>query len=39
VSHDPSEIFLICGFAAQEFLLIIINVENYFFRILWWMES
>ncbi len=29
VSHDPSEIILICWFAAQEtFLIIIINVEN-----------
>jgi len=30
VSHDPSEITLICGFAAQETLNInfIINVEN-----------
>jgi len=25
-SHDPSEIILICGFAAQETLMIIINV-------------
>ncbi len=29
VSHDPSEIILICWFAAQEtFLIIIINIEN-----------
>jgi len=29
VSHDPSEISLICWFGAQEtFLIIIINVEN-----------
>ncbi len=28
VSHDPSEIILICWFAAQETFLIIINVEN-----------
>jgi len=28
-SHDPSEIFLICWFAAQETFLIIINVENH----------
>ncbi len=28
VSHDPSEIILICWFAAQGTLLIIINVEN-----------
>jgi len=27
VSHDPSEIIIIC-FAAQETFLIIINVEN-----------
>ncbi len=28
VSHDPSEIILICGFAAQEtiFIYIIINI-------------
>jgi len=26
--HDPSEIILICWFAAQETILIIINVEN-----------
>ncbi len=41
VSHDPSEIILICWFAAQETFLIIFNVEtvvllNTFFRILWW---
>jgi len=29
-SHDPSEIFLICWFAAHETFLIIINVENSF---------
>ncbi len=28
VSHDPSEIILICWFAAQETFLIILNVEN-----------
>ncbi len=28
MSHDPSEIILICRFAAQETFLIIINVEN-----------
>jgi len=28
VSHDPSEIILICLFAAQEIFLININVEN-----------
>ncbi len=28
VSHDPSEIILICWFAAQETFLDIINVEN-----------
>ncbi len=28
VSHDPSEIILICCFAAQETFLIINNVEN-----------
>ncbi len=28
VSHDPSEIIIICSFAAQESFLIIINVEN-----------
>jgi len=28
VSHDPSEIILICWFAAQETFLIIINVKN-----------
>jgi len=27
VSHDPSEIILICWFAAQEIFLITINVE------------
>ncbi len=27
-SHDPSEIILICWFAAQDTFLIIINVEN-----------
>jgi len=39
VSHDPSEIILICWFAAQE-TFIIINVESscvqFLFRILWW---
>ncbi len=42
VSHDPSEIILICWFAAQETLLIIINVDNngnFFLRIVWWIES
>ncbi len=28
VSHDPSEIILICWFAAQEIFLIIQNVER-----------
>jgi len=28
VSHDASEILLICGFGAQEKCLIIINVVN-----------
>ncbi len=28
VSHDSSEIIIICWFAAQEIFLIIINVEN-----------
>jgi len=28
LSHDPSEIILICRFGAQEIFLIIINVEN-----------
>ncbi len=28
VSHDPSEIILICWFAAQEIFITIINVEN-----------
>ncbi len=28
MSYDPSEIILICWFAAQETFLIIINVEN-----------
>jgi len=28
VSHDPSEIILICRFDAQEAFLIIINVKN-----------
>ncbi len=28
VSHDPSEIILICWFAAKETFIIIINVEN-----------
>ncbi len=28
MSHDPSEIILICWFAAQETFIIIINVEN-----------
>ncbi len=27
-SHDPSEIILICGFGVQEPFLLIINVEN-----------
>ncbi len=40
VSHDPSEIILICWFAAQETFLIIINFENscaatYFLWKLW----
>ncbi len=47
VSHDSSEIILICWFAAQETFLIIINVENSaasffcwnldtFLRFVWW---
>ncbi len=28
VSHDPSEIILICWFGAEETFLIIIDVEN-----------
>jgi len=32
MSHTPSEIILICGFAAQE-TFIIINVENSYFNI------
>jgi len=28
VSHDPSEIILICWFGGQETFLVIINVEN-----------
>jgi len=28
VSHDRSEIILICWFAAQDTFLLIINVEN-----------
>jgi len=28
VSHDPSEIILICEFTAQETFLFVINVEN-----------
>jgi len=27
-SHDPSEIILICQFAAQETIIIIFNAEN-----------
>ncbi len=50
VSHDPSEIILICWFAAQKTFLIIINVKTvvllnifvetiiYLFRFLWWIE-
>ncbi len=39
VSNDPSEIILLCWFAAQETFLIIINVKNssaasYFFKIM-----
>ncbi len=30
VSHDPSEIILICWFAAQEIFLIISKAENSF---------
>ncbi len=30
VSHDPSEIILICWFADQETFLIIVNVKNSF---------
>ncbi len=47
VSHDPSEIILICWFGAQETFLIITNVENLnnfvetmiFFTIVWLIES
>ncbi len=46
LSHDPSEIILICRFDAQETFLTIINVENScaayyvcFFGILWLIES
>ncbi len=50
VSHDPSEIILICWFAAQQTFLIIVNVESscayiYTFISLWkicflrWIES
>ncbi len=28
MSHDPSEIILICWFAAQEIFIIIINAKN-----------
>ncbi len=28
LSHDPSELILICWFGVQETFLIIINVEN-----------
>jgi len=28
VSHDPSEIIVICRFAAQETFLLIINFKN-----------
>jgi len=31
VSHDPSEIILICWLAAQETFIIIFNVENDYF--------
>ncbi len=30
MSHDPSEIILICWFGAQETFLIIINVDKFF---------
>ncbi len=36
VSHDPSEIILICRFAAQESFLINVAIC---FRTLWWIES
>jgi len=51
VSHDPSEITIICWFAAQETFLIIIIIEivvlliifvetiMQFIRILWWIEG
>jgi len=35
VAHDPSEINLICWFAAQETFLVIISVENRCFIFLW----
>ncbi len=50
VSHNPSEIILLCWFAAQETCLSIINVENSyaasyfcgshdtFFKTIWWVE-
>ncbi len=43
-SHDPSEIILICWFAAQETFLIIINVENscaaeFFVRVFFFQDS
>ncbi len=37
VSHDPSEIILICWFAAQETFLIIIDVKT--FELLWRIEN
>ncbi len=33
MSHDPSEIILICWVAAQETFLIIINAENSLLRL------
>ncbi len=46
VSYDPSEIPLICYFAAQETFIFVINVENgiffkliQYFKILWWIEG
>jgi len=34
VSHDPSEIILICRYVAQEKLLVITTVENSFAALL-----
>ncbi len=39
VSHDPSEIIIICWFGAQVTYLIIINAENRIHRIHWWIKG